>query len=490
MWYINADGLKRESESVMKKTMKLALLMALILLVSMLTFTACNTNKDEQTTLQSEEQTTPEDTTPIHVWSEWITIKEAKCEEKGLLQRYCTECNYTESKPIDALGHNEVIDSAVPSTCTQTGLTEGSHCATCGKWFAEQVSIPEIGHNYSSAFAAPTATEDGGTKHTCSNCGDWYITEPVTPVAFTVIEDNRSQIGYTGIPDENLVIPAVFENDGTWYRVTSIGDYAFFDCTGLTSITIPNSVTSIGDCAFEDCTGLTSITVADGNTTYHAVGNCVIETASKTLILGCKNSVIPTDGSVTSIGNYAFYYCTSLTSITIPNSVTSIGKDAFYGCTGLTSISIPNSVTSIGRSAFFGCAGLTSISIPNSVTSIGDDAFRGCTGLTSITIPNSVTSIGYYTFDGCTGLTSISIPNSVTSIGSSTFQGCTGLTSISIPNSVTSIGSYAFRGCTGLTSIIFAGTVEQWNAIAFEDYWNSNVPATEVVCSNGVVALN
>ena len=120
--------------------------------------------------------------------------------------------------------------------------------------------------------------------------------------------------------------------------MTSIGDWAFAYCISLTSITIPNSVTSIGSDAFYGCIGLTSIIVVEGNTKYHSAGNCLIETATKTLILGCKTSDIPTDGSVTSIGKDAFYFCRGLTSITIPDSVTSISAYAFYECTGLTSI--------------------------------------------------------------------------------------------------------------------------------------------------------
>ena len=121
--------------------------------------------------------------------------------------------------------------------------------------------------------------------------------------------------------------------------------------------------------------------------------------------------------SVTSIGESAFSYCSSLTSVTIPNSVTTIEDDAFFVCSGLTSVTIPNSVTGIGNSAFRSCSGLTSITIPNSVTSIGNSAFRNCSGLTSVTIPNSVTSIGSAAFSGCSGLTSVTIPNSMTSIG-------------------------------------------------------------------------
>ena len=219
--------------------------------------------------------------------------------------------------------------------------------------------------------------------------------------------------------------------------LTSIGDYAFEGCSGLTSITIPNSVTSIGYQAFYGCSGLTSVTIGNSVT---SIGWCAFSGCS-----GLTSVTIP--NSVTSIGNYAFDGCSGLTSVTIGNSVTSIGYQAFCGCSGLTSVTIPNSVTSIENGAFESCSGLTSITIPNSVTSIENYAFRNCSGLTSITIPNSVTSIGWCAFSGCSGLTSVTIPNSVTSIGERAFDGCSGLTSVIIPNSVTTIGRYAFYGC-------------------------------------------
>ena len=153
--------------------------------------------------------------------------------------------------------------------------------------------------------------------------------------------------------------------------VTSIGDYAFSTCRGLTSITIPNSVTRIGYYAFSWCNNLTHIDIPN---------------------------------SVTSIGDAAFYSCSGLASVTIPNSVTSIGDAAFYSCSGLTSVTIPNSITSIGNRAFYRCSSLTSIDCPNSVTSIGDEAFSDCRSLTSVTIPNSVSSIGYRAFSNCTRL--------------------------------------------------------------------------------------
>ena len=171
--------------------------------------------------------------------------------------------------------------------------------------------------------------------------------------------------------------------------------------------------------------------------------------------------------SVTSIGDYAFYYCSGLTSVTIPNSVTSIGVSAFNWCSGLTSVTIPNSVTSIGNEAFIGCSGLTSVTIPNSVKSFGYSVFRACSGLTSVTIPNSVKGIVEYTFDGCSGLTSVTIPNSVTSIGQSAFAYCSGLTSVTIPNSVTWIWGSAFEGCSGLTSVTIGSGVKNISSSAF-----------------------
>jgi hypothetical protein len=210
------------------------------------------------------------------------------------------------------------------------------------------------------------------------------------------------------------------------YYVTSIGNYAFFICSGLTSVTIPNSVTSIGQSAFYSCSGLTSVTIPN---------------------------------SVTSIGQSAFRDCSILTSATIGNSVTSIGESAFRDCSGLTgTLNIPNSVTSIGIAAFSNCSGLTSLTIGHSVMSIGTSAFWGCSGLTSVTIGNSVTSIDTAAFYGCSGLTSVTIPNSVTSIGIETFCGCSGLTSVTIGNSVTSIGGGAFFGCSGIDTIVSNAT--------------------------------
>ena len=197
-----------------------------------------------------------------------------------------------------------------------------------------------------------------------------------------------------------------------------------------------------------------------GDLTYRTSNGEVTITGCNQSVTG--NLVIPStiNGySVTTIGDFAFDGCTSLTDITIPDSVTTIGNSAFSSCTSLSGITIPDSVTTIGHSAFIGCASLTSVTIPDSVTTIGDSAFADCTSLTSITIPDSVTTIGSFTFEGCTSLTSVTIPDSVTTIGDYAFADCTSLQSITISDSVTTIGDWAFLYCTSLTSVTIPDSV-------------------------------
>jgi hypothetical protein len=232
----------------------------------------------------------------------------------------------------------------------------------------------------------------------------------------------------------SVVVPDKINYENTEYSVTSIGDIAFYACSGLTSITIPNSVTSIGREAFRICSGLTSITIPN---------------------------------SVTSIGVWAFQYCSGLTSVTISNNLTTIKESVFGDCTGLTSITIPNSVTSIERNAFGNCYRLTSVNISDLETwckiSFGDynsnplsyahHLFLNGEEIKDLVIPNSVTSIGQYAFYACSGLTSVTIPNSAKTIGDGAFSNCSGLTSITIGNGIQIINTKAFANCTELTDV-------------------------------------
>ena len=169
------------------------------------------------------------------------------------------------------------------------------------------------------------------------------------------------------------------------------------------------------------------------------------------------------------IGEYAFAYCSGLTSLTLPVGITSIGEFAFSGCSGLTSLTLPAGITSIGEYAFYGCSGLTSLTLPAGITSIGDDTFYGCSGLTSLTLPAGITSIGEYAFSGCSGLTSLTLPAGITSIDKYAFSGCSRLTSLTLPAGITSIGEFAFSYCSGLTSIyVYAEKVPRIGRYAFE----------------------
>lgn len=297
--------------------------------------------------------------------------------------------------------------------------------------------------------------------------------------------------------------------------VTSIGDYVFRCCYSLASITIPDSVTSIGLAALYNCSSLTSITIPDS-----------VTSTGDYAFAGCKSLASITIGNgMTSIGEYAFDGCSSLESVVIPSSIIAIGRAMFSHCTSLASVVISDGITTIGDNAFFNCESLTSVIIPDSVTSIGKSAFGFCESLTSITIPDSVTSIGAEAFRHCENLASIKVaegnnnycdidgnlfskdkktlvqyaigksdeeyivPDSVTSIGEGAFDDCRILTSVIIPSSVTTIEKLAYEGCRNLSSITFNGTISRWNSITKGDWWNLDVPAVYVQCTDGTVSL-
>lgn len=228
--------------------------------------------------------------------------------------------------------------------------------------------------------------------------------------------------------------------------VPTIGSYAFANCTGLTSVTLPRWVTTVYEGAFSVCTNLTEINISIYNDYYASVGG-ILFNKNQTTIHTCPAGLS---------GAY-----------TIPSTVTAISRYCFEGCSGLTAVTIPTSVKTINGYAFSGCTGLTSITISTSVKTINSAVFTDCTGLTSITIPGSVTTIGTMLFSDCTGLTSATLPGSITTLTNGIFSGCSALEKIVIPSSITKIDGSAFCDCTGLKYVIFQGSAPTISSSSF-----------------------
>ena len=371
--------------------------------------------------------------------------------------------------------------------------------------------------------------------HTSRN--EESIIENIDGYQVAYFDDTYYLLGYTG-EETDLILPSSFNYKGTivtQYKiydcafmekeniekieisssVISIGDYAFQNCKGIINVTIPASVEHIGKGAFRGCPSLTSLNVEEENEFYYSVENCIIEAATKTLVIGCKNSVIPRDKSVIAIGAHAFDGCIGIETMEIPNNIEQIGSFAFaasssssnaifFGSEGYTMsvgtalsheiglkkivFEAGSKIKKIGNYAFSYCVALTSIEIPSSVTNIDNGAFNNCLSLTSIKIPTSVTSIGPNAFRNCRSLLSIKIPTSVTSVGSQAFYGCdnliqvengvsyvdiwavgcdTSVTEVSLRENTVGIADGAFSGCSALTSMEIPSSVKNVGINAF-----------------------
>ncbi len=409
-------------------------------------------------------------------------------------------------------------------TCASSAdIIESGSCGENVKYTLDSEGVLTIsGEGRMYGYGIDTLFDQKSIKKVIIENGVTYIGQSVfqdcTEMTSVIIPDSVTEIydrAFQGCSSlKSLIIPNSVKEVG-WgafegcigvqsiiisQGVETIRHRAFFGCTGIKSVTIPNSVTFLTGSTFGGCTGLEKIEVSEKNPTYQSINNCIIEKKWKALTVGCKNSVIPNDGSVTQIADGAFEGCAGLKSVSIPDRIEYIGLRAFSCCTGLEKIEvsqnnpqyysvnnciidkeyhtlvvgcknseIPNNenIISITGYAFEGCTGLKRLIIPDSVTSIGGSAFEGCTGLTTITIPAGVTKIWSGTFEGCTGLKNVLIKGNISLIDTEAFYGCTGLESINMPEGLTEIGLGAFRDCESLEKITIPNSTTYIGRMAF-----------------------
>ena len=376
--------------------------------------------------------------THTHAWSEWEETEAPTCKD-GEETRTCA-CGEEETRVLDAIANHS--------------YGPGNRCTVCNSEYkyTEGLAFTEI---------------ENGTAYAVSGIG-------------------------AAATEAHIVIPYYYENK----PVTAINSDAFYQCAGLVSVSVPASVSSIGAQAFVACPLLTGITLEPGNTAYHMAKNCLIETATKTLVAGFKNSEIPADGSVTRIGTSAFLNCSWLTSITIPASVSSIEAFAFSTCSNLETVTFAqgSQLASIGQSAFVLCSNLQSITLPASVSSIGITAFANCAKLETVAIDDYESSrlelIDESAFSNCESLISITVPASVKTISSFAFSGCSKLVLVTfLENSwLENIGMYIFYDCPELSRIQYHGTVAKWQAINKDPHWIESFYDYTVVCTDGEIA--
>jgi hypothetical protein len=445
---------------------------------------------------------------------------------------------------------NIVIDAAIAPTCTETGLTKGYHCLTCGYVFEQNV-IPATGHG---KYITPTFegenllfTTTNSTNYPFIISGDTITStnkDHTSSSTFTItaIKDFVLELEYLVSSESNYDWLTIKHNSQQLVRVsgTNVTSYTALSVNMAAGDTVTITYSKDGsnsngsDCAYvriltDNLVYITEDNCADFASCKEDIycdicGELAIEKIEHSYVDGvCEFCVTPDEyfeftllengtysikaknaqnmpseivipskyngNAVTVIGYDAFYGCADITSITIPNGITVIENYAFAGC-GISSMVIPNSVTTIGSSAFSSCTSITNVDIPDSITYIGESAFAFCSSLDNVIIPNSVTYIGDLAFYDCVNLTSVEISDNITYISSSMFENCSNLTNVTIPNSITAIGSSAFKDCDSLTDIVIPNSVTFINSSAFYSCYNlANVVIGDSVTTIDVYAF-
>ena len=472
-------------------------------------------NLDETTGVENETTAVGDETTACeHIFGDWENIKQATCKEEGKLIRTCSKCFETETQTLPKSdNHTVAIDEAVPATCKDTGLTEGSHCSVCNEVLVAQTVVPKTeDHTPVTDAAVPATCKDTGLTEGshCSVCDKILVEQVELPKKShnyingycDVCKEKKVSVGLkfadydgfamvTGIgscTDTVIVIPDVSPSG---LPVKEIGMQAFQNCTNIVEVIIPDAVEGIGREAFMNCTSLERITLPGEYWDMHpgTFMNCT----------SLKEVSIP--NKVFRIGNNCFENCTSLENVTIPASVTTYSKDAFKGCaiknlyisslgawcsskfnnsyanplysaenlylnqTLVTAVEINQNIAS---GAFMGYDKLTRVVLGNSVQSIGGSSFYGCSGLAEVIFGNKVETIGTSAFYNCTKLNDIHLPSSLKTVSNKAFYGCSSLQTITVANGLQSLGDYAFSGCSSLRAIDLPETITYMGISSFE----------------------
>ena len=371
----------------------------------------------------------PADTKPsapahVHEFGQWTVLSEPACVTPGEHERTCRTCGFVQNEKTSPLGHDG----------------HNNECVRCGKKAAPAEQLEISPYEYGEGL---WITDVSKVTDPDFLAPDVYDGQPIVCIAASVFEKNET-VESISLPDS----------------VVHVGSFFCYMCPNLRMIRLGRYIDNQYTVIAGYCPQLDYLTVDPDNTKLRSDRNCIIETETKTLIYGCRGSVIPDDGSVTAIDGYAFQDCTGLTDIVIPSTVTAIESYTFVSCRELVSVEIADSVTTIEQDAFYDCPSLKTVRLPAHITTLENELFGFCKSLEEITIPDGVTEIRNDCFYGCTSLKTVRLPESLKSIGNYAFEKCSSLESITLPSGLTHLGE-AFKFCTSLRSIVIPDGVEE-----------------------------